>query len=71
MGQEIGSDKGLRDVCHHEPPREIPAQSQVKSLQISSNAITFIIYSFLSLHVAIRKNKERLYNKSICIGRYL
>jgi hypothetical protein len=31
MGQEVGSDEGLRDVGHHEPPREVPAQSQIEA----------------------------------------
>jgi hypothetical protein len=31
VGQEVGSSKRLSDVCRHEPPREILAQSQFEA----------------------------------------
>jgi hypothetical protein len=31
MREKISSDEGLRDVRHHESPREVPAQPQVEA----------------------------------------
>jgi hypothetical protein len=31
MGQEVHADDGMSDVGHHEPPREISAQTQVEA----------------------------------------
>jgi hypothetical protein len=31
MRKKIGSNEGLRDVRHHESPREVPAQPQVEA----------------------------------------